>query len=157
MSEVRNKRNFQKKSECRPNKKEGNGFTFIEVVVGIALMAVAVLGLAQLFTYSVLNNARSEKMTSASFLAQQQIDFIRNLPADELNKWVLGDVDEFVDINLDGANDFRRITRVQYAADFWDVRVLVFSIAQQDGAVGTLISDPMKYKVLADVNTIVSR
>lgn len=157
MSEIRNKRNNPKKCECNPNQERENGFTLIEVIVGIALMAVAILGLAQLFTYSVLNNARSEKMTSATFLAQQQIDFIRNLPADELNKWVLGDVDELVDVNLDGTNDFRRITRVQYAADFWDVRVLIFSIAQQNGAVGTLISDPMKYRVLADVNTIISR
>jgi len=157
MSKVRNKRNTPKKSECIPNKEKGNGFTFIEVLVSMALVAVAILGLAQLFTYSVLNNARSERMTSATFLAQQQIDFIRNLPADELNKWVVGDVDEFVDVNLDGTNDFRRITRVQYAADFWDVRVLVFSIAQQDDAIGTLISNPMDYKVLADVNTIVSR
>ena len=145
------------KSEYPMNKENEKGFTLIEVLVGIALVAVAILGLAQLFTYSVLNNARSERMTSATFLAQQQIDFIRNLPADELNKWVLGDVDEFVDVNLDGINDFRRITRVQYASDFWDARVLVFSIAQQNQAVGTLIANPMDYKVLADINTIISR
>jgi prepilin-type N-terminal cleavage/methylation domain-containing protein len=146
-----------KKRVCNREKEKESGFTLIEVVVAIALVAVAILGLAQLFTYSVLNNARSERMTNATFLAQQQIDFLRNLPADELNKWVLGDVDEIVDVNLDGINDFRRITRVQYAVDFWDVRVLVFSIAQQGKAIGTLISNPRDYKVLADMNTIVSR
>ncbi|MFC2163394.1 prepilin-type N-terminal cleavage/methylation domain-containing protein [Acidobacteriota bacterium] len=157
MNKVRNKGNSPKKSECNQSNEKKDGFSLIEVLVGLALVAVAILGLAQLFTYSVLSNSRSERMTSSTFLAQQQIDFLRNLPADELNKWVLGDVDEFVDVNLDGTNDFRRITRVQYAADFWDVRVLVFAIAQQDRAIATLIADPMKYKVLADVNTIVSR
>jgi len=157
MRKVNKTQNSARPGECSGTTKTETGFTLIEVVVGIALVAVAILGLAQLFTYSILNNARSERMTNATFLAQQQIDFIRNLPADELNKWVLGDVDEFVDINLDGTNEFRRITRVQYAADFWDVRVLIFSIAQQNVAIGTLISNPMDYKVLADMNTIVSR
>lgn len=145
----------ERKSDSRREKKKG--FSLIEVIVGISLVAVAILGLAQLFTYSVLNNARSERMTNATFLAQQQIDFLRNLPADELNKWVVADVDEFVDVNLDGTNDFRRITRVQYAGDYWDVRVLVFSIAQQERTVTALINNPMDYKVLADINTIVSR
>jgi prepilin-type N-terminal cleavage/methylation domain-containing protein len=157
MSKFRNKIfNLGKWKSCGEGEKD-KGFSLIEVLVGIALVAVAILGLAQLFTYSVLNNARSERMTSATFLAQQQVDFLRNLPADELNKWVVTDVDEFVDVNLDGQNDYRRITRVQYAGDYWEIRVLVFSIAQEQMALATLISNPMDYKVLADVNTIISR
>ncbi len=157
MIKVRNKRNNPKKRSGDRFKEKESGFSLIEVLVGISLVAVAILGLAQLFTYSILNNARSERMTSATFLAQQQIDFIRNLPADELNKWVVSDVDEPVDVNLDGIDDYRRITRVQYAADFWDVRVLVFPVAQQGIAIATLFANPMDYKVLADINTIVSR
>lgn len=157
MNEARNKICNPKKCEGRGEREKEKGFSLIEVLVGISLVAVAILGLAQLFTYSVLNNARSERMTNATFLAQQQVDFIRNLPADELNKWVVADVDEFVDVNLDSINDYRRITRVQYAGDYWEVRVLVFPIAKQEEAIGTLLSDPQLYRVLADVNTIVSR
>jgi prepilin-type N-terminal cleavage/methylation domain-containing protein len=133
------------------------GFSLIEVLVGIALLAVAVLGLVQLFTYSILNNARSERITRGTFLAQQQIEFIRNLPTTELTNLLVGDVDELVDVNTDGTNDFRRITRVQFSGALYDVRVMVFPIARQGVAIGDLFTDPMQHRVLADVNTIISR
>ncbi len=133
------------------------GFSLIEVLVGIALLSVAILGLAQLFTYSILNNSRSERITSGTFLAQQQIEFIRNLPSNELANLLVGDVDELVDVNTDGTNDFRRITRVQFSGSMYDVRVMVFPIARQGVAIGDLFTDPMQHRVLADVNTIISR
>lgn len=133
------------------------GFSLIEVLVGIALLAVAVLGLVQLFTYSILNNARSERITRGTFLAQQQIEFIRNLPTTELTNLLVGDIDELVDVNTDGTNDFRRVTRVQFSGALYDVRVMVFPIARQGVAIGDLFTDPMQHRVLADVNTIISR
>jgi Tfp pilus assembly protein PilV len=84
----------------------------IEVVVGIALVGVALLGLAQLFVLSVMNNARSDSMTNAVFLAQQQIDFLRNLSAAELQNLALSPIDELMDINSDGTVDFRRVTQL---------------------------------------------
>ncbi|MCP2620103.1 prepilin-type N-terminal cleavage/methylation domain-containing protein, partial [Candidatus Aminicenantes bacterium AC-334-K16] len=61
------------------------GMTFIEALVGIALMAIAVIGLAQLFTYGILNNSRADRIANATFLAQQQIEFLRNLTGPELS------------------------------------------------------------------------
>ncbi len=133
------------------------GFSMIEVVVGIALVGVALLGLAQLFCLSVMNNTRSDSMTNATFLAQQQIEFLRNLPADELNNLSLSPVDELMDINSDGITDYRRITQLVASGFYWNVRVLVFPGLQAQVELANIIASPTEYKVRADLNTIISR
>ena len=139
------------------NDAKSKGFSMIEVVVGIALVGVALLGLAQLFCLSVMNNARSDAMTNSIFLAQQQIDFLRNLSADELHNLSLSPIDELMDINSDGIVDFRRITQLQTSGFYWNVRVMVFSGLQAQVAMDNLIASPSEYRVRADVSTIISR
>jgi prepilin-type N-terminal cleavage/methylation domain-containing protein len=110
----------------RSGKKPRQGFSLIEVIIGIALVAIAVLGLAQMFTLAIMNNLRSERIANASFLAQQQIDVMRNLTSDELTTLTSGNgvdlngdgnmdilKDEALDINSDGQLDYRRITEIQ--------------------------------------------
>ena len=135
----------------------GKGFTLMEVVIGIALVGIALLGLAQLFTYSVMNNSRSERITAATYLAQQQIDALRSLTADELNTLTAGIIDEVLDINNDGTNDFRRLTQVQDTGTNWSVRVLVFSAEVLNESAETLTQNPAQYRVKADVNTVITR
>lgn len=139
------------------NDAKSKGFSMIEVVVGIALVGVALLGLAQLFCLSVMNNARSDAMTNSIFLAQQQIDFLRNLSADELHNLSLSPIDELMDINSDGTVDFRRITQLAASGFYWNVRVMVFSGLQAQVAMDNLIASPSEYRVRADVSTIISR
>ena len=139
------------------NDTKSKGFSMIEVVVGIALVGVALLGLAQLFCLSVMNNVRSDAMTNATFLAQQQIDFLRNLRADELYNLSLSPIDELMDINSDGIVDFRRITQLATSGFYWNVRVLVFTGLQAQVELENLIASPAEYQVRADANTIISR
>ncbi|NOR21813.1 MAG: prepilin-type N-terminal cleavage/methylation domain-containing protein [Candidatus Aminicenantes bacterium] len=139
------------------NDAKSKGFSMIEVVVGIALVGVALLGLAQLFCLSVMNNARSDAMTNSIFLAQQQIDFLRNLSAPELYNLSLSPIDELMDINSDGTVDFRRITQLAASGFSWNVRVMVFSGLQAQVAMDNLIASPSEYRVRADVSTIISR
>ena len=141
------------------NKFSGNkkGFTLVEALVGIFLVGVAVLGLAQMFTYSVLMNGRAEKIATASFLAQQQIESLRDLTAGELNLLVGSDIDELLDVNLDTTIDYRRITRIQMSNQFWDVRVLVFSAEQQNTTLDQLMQDPQAASVKAQLHTMISR
>ncbi len=139
------------------NDAKSKGFSMIEVVVGIALVGVALLGLAQLFCLSVMNNARSDAMTNSIFLAQQQIDFLRNLSANELHNLSLSSIDELIDINSDGIVDFRRITQLAASGFYWNVRVMVFSGLQAQVAMDNLIASPSEYQVRADVSTIISR
>jgi prepilin-type N-terminal cleavage/methylation domain-containing protein len=138
-------------------KRKNEGFSLIEVLVGIAIVAIAMLGLAQLFTYSVMTNSRAERMSNATFLAQQQIDYHRNLTSDELNALTSGTNDEQIDVNLDGSIDYRRLTAIQMSGVFWEIRVLVFSAEQLSTSLADLVGDPQQYAVKADVSTIISR
>ncbi len=154
--------------------RKARGFSLIEVIIGIALVAIAVLGLAQMFTLGVLNNLRSERIASASFLAQQQIDVMRNLTSDELTSLTSGDSldlngdgspeilkDESLDINSDGQFDYRRITDLLATSSGanlqFEVRVLVFSAEQMTVSRAQLILNPMNYRVQSRVNTVISR
>jgi len=154
----------------RGQSKRRSGFSLLEVVVGIALVAIAVLGLAEMFTLSVLNNMRSDRITSASFLAQQQIDVLRSLTSAELslvassaavdlNNDGTNDFfrDELIDINQDNLNDFRRITDVQTYGTAWLVQVFVFTAEQFNADQGDLISNPQDHRVRARLSTVVHR
>lgn len=129
----------------------------VEVLVGLAIVAIGMLGLAQLFTYTVLSNARADRMSNAVFLAQEQIDSIRNLTADELTTLGASTGDEQLDINLDGTVDYRRVTLVQPNGISWDVRVFVFAADQLDTSVSDLAQDPELHKVKASMSTVISR
>jgi prepilin-type N-terminal cleavage/methylation domain-containing protein len=139
------------------NDAKSKGFSMVEVVVGIALVGVALLGLAQLFCLSVMNNSRSDAMTNATFLAQQQIEFLRNLSAEELQNLSLSPIDEQIDINNDGLVDYRRITQLQTSGFYWNVRVLVFPGLQAQVALDNLLANPSEYQIRADMGTIISR
>jgi type II secretory pathway pseudopilin PulG len=152
----------------RQNKKPG--FTLVEAVIGIALVAIAILGLAQMFTLSVLNNMRSDRITTASFLVQQRIDVLRNLTAAELslvasstavdlNNDGTNDLvrDELIDINLDNLNDYRRITDVQTYGTAWQVQVLVYTAEAFGASEADLISSPQAHRVRARAGTIIHR
>jgi len=146
-----------KKRQRKAGKKGSEGFSLIETTIAIALVGVALLALAQLFTYSVMNNQRSDRMTNSTFLAQQQIDFLRNFTATDLNTLAMSPVDEQIDVNNDGNIDFRRVTRVQASGFVWEVRVQVFPVSQLGVDVDTLINYPSQHKVRADMSTVISR
>ena len=129
----------------------------VEVLVGLAIVGIALLGLAQLFTYSVMTNSRAERMSNATFLAQQQIDYHRNLTADELNTLAAGTNDEQIDVNSDGTIDYRRVTEIQASGISWEIRVLVFSAEELSRNVSVLVGDPQQYDVKANISTIISR
>jgi prepilin-type N-terminal cleavage/methylation domain-containing protein len=138
------------------------GFTLIEVLVATFLVGVAIMGLAQIFTLTILNNSRSERMANATFLAQQRIDFLRNMTTLELNTATLSDgtaipLDEQLDVNSDGTIDYRRITQIQSAGFYWDIRVLVFTSHLSTESSAQLLANPQQYRVMADMNTIISR
>ncbi len=56
------------------------GFTLIEVVVAIGLLAIAVAGLQSLLISSIRANSTASGMTAATTLAQQKIEQLRNTP-----------------------------------------------------------------------------
>lgn len=142
--------------------KPRRGFSLIEVLVGIFLVAVAVLGLAQLFLMAVANNRNADRAANAAFLAQQQIDWLRGFTSDELAAYAatgLADRDEILDLNQDGTNDFRRITSVAPAAGLtsFQVGVRVYSAEKLAESAQALIDDPGLHHPRAFVSTIITR
>jgi prepilin-type N-terminal cleavage/methylation domain-containing protein len=142
---------------CPKKTARKRGFSLIEAVVGIALMGVAALGLAQLFTYSILVNSRADEISNATFLAQQQIDALRDLTASELNLLTAGKVDEVIDQNNDGTYDYRRITEVQLSIDRWEVKVIVFPGENLGQSADVLFQNPGQYHAMANISTVISR
>jgi prepilin-type N-terminal cleavage/methylation domain-containing protein len=147
----------------RMTRKQGNrkGFSLIEVLIGVFLVAVAVLGLVQLYTMAIMNNVRAGEIANATFLAQQEIDYLRTLTRDELSTFPdsgRGESDDdLIDVNADGTTDYRRLTNVTFQDTAFQVRVLVFPPAQALVSRSTLVADPDRYKVRASLNTVISR
>lgn len=142
-------------------KKHARGFSLIEVLVGIFLVAVAVLGLAQLFLVAVANNLQADRVANATFLAQQQIDWLRGFTAEELNAYTgtsLESRDEVLDLNVDGTNDFRRIMGISLADGTFHVTVHVYSADKISGLSATdLLADPDHYRPRALISTLIGR
>jgi prepilin-type N-terminal cleavage/methylation domain-containing protein len=141
--------------------KHHRGFSLIEVMVGLFLVAVAVLGLAQLFLVAVANNLKADRVANATFLAQQQIDWLRGFTFDELNAYAVTTLesrDELIDLNLDATNDYRRITDFRIAGDTFQVRIYIYS-AEKFGIASpaVLIADTDLHRPRALITTIITR
>lgn len=139
------------------------GFTFIEVLIMLALVVVVFVGLIQLFQLSLLQNLRANEMSNAIFLAQQQIDYLRTLTADELaffpNPQLGESNDELLDINQDGTIDFRRLTVIEISSDGlgFNVRVLIFPVTASEKKRDELLANPERYRVRANIYTVITR
>ena len=62
----------------RPLNKKG--FTLIEILVGLIILAIGLLGIAGMQVTSVKGNFFSKNLTQASFVAQDRLEFLKNLP-----------------------------------------------------------------------------
>ena len=136
--------------------KHHRGFSLIEVMVGLFLVAVAVLGLAQLFLVAVANNLKADRVANATFLAQQQIDWLRGFTFDELNAYA-PTTDEIIDLNRDGTNDYRRITDFRIAADTFQVRIYIYSAEKFGIDANEIIADTDLHRPRALITTIITR
>ena len=142
-------------------KKNARGFSLIEVLVSLFLVGVAVIGLAQLFLVAVSNNVRADRIANATFLAQQQIDWLRGFTLDELTAYAgttLESRDEILDMNLDGTNDFRRVTEFRIAGDTFQALIHVYSAEKLGVSTASeLIADPDQHRPKALITTIITR
>ena len=121
-------------------KNKRKGFSIVEVLVGIALIAIALIG-----------------------LVQQEIDYLRSLTGPEMSTFpstARGEFnDEQLDLNQDGTIDYRRVTQVQAqaAGTGYDVFVLVFPPSQLGATRSSLLLNPDNFKVKAQIHTVISR
>jgi type II secretory pathway pseudopilin PulG len=145
----------------RPRAARRAGFSFIEALLSIALLGIAVLGLAQMFMLSIRNNQRSGEISQAMFIAQQQVDYLRTLTAAELNAFPSAargeSADEVLDVNRDGAVEYRRLTQLTLSGDLYTIKVLVFPPRELGTASASLYADPAGHTVRANMNTVIGR
>jgi len=137
------------------------GFSLLEVLIGMTILGIAVIGLAQLFVMSIANNKRGGEIGQATFLAQQQVDYLRNLTATELGSFPSvsqGESDdESINMNGDDTVDFRRLTRITASGSVFEVRILVFPPSQLGVPAETLSASPYDHRVRAILNTVIAR
>lgn len=138
-------------------KTKEEGFTLVETLVGVVLVAIAMLGLVQLILLSIANNTRADRMSNAVFLARQQIEQLRLLTSEELVTMVGAPLDEQLDLNQDGTLDYRRITTLQQSGIFYEARVLIFAADKMSESAGTLLADPEAHRARADITSLISR
>jgi type IV pilus assembly protein PilV len=56
------------------------GFTLIEVLVGLIILAIGLLGIAGMQITSVKGNYYSNGLMQGSYVAQDRLEFLKNLP-----------------------------------------------------------------------------
>ena len=61
-------------------KMKQKGFTLIEVLVGLVLLAFGLLAVAGMQTIAVKGNFFSHHLTQASYVGQERLEFLHNLP-----------------------------------------------------------------------------
>jgi len=58
------------------------GYSLIEVLIGITLLAIGLLALAGLQATSIKGNFFSNNVTQAVYISQDELEYLTNLPAD---------------------------------------------------------------------------
>jgi len=67
---------------ARKSRMNNRGFTLIEILLGLVLLAIGLLAAAAMQVTSVRGNFFSRYLTQASYAAQDRLEFIDNLPYD---------------------------------------------------------------------------
>lgn len=57
-----------------------NGFSLVEVIIGLVFLAIGLLAIAGMQTVAVRGNASSNNVMLATYAAQDGLEFLRNLP-----------------------------------------------------------------------------
>jgi type IV pilus assembly protein PilV len=58
------------------------GFSLIEVLIGLILLAIGLLAIALFQTTSIRGNFFSNNLTLATYVVQDRLEFLKNLPLD---------------------------------------------------------------------------
>lgn len=59
------------------------GFTLIEVLIGLIILAIGILAVAGMQITSIRGTAFSNSLTQASVIAQDRLEFIKSLPLND--------------------------------------------------------------------------
>jgi len=61
---------------------DNKGFTLLEVLIGLVILSIGLLAIAGMQITSTRGNFFSKNITEASYVAQDRLEFLNNLPLD---------------------------------------------------------------------------
>ncbi len=101
------------------NSKQIVGFTFIEVIVSLAVITIAILAIIQIFPFGVQTGKSAEQNTTAVALAQGKLEEFTAATYDDISAGTLEDHQRLSDNPTDTEYYYWRTTIVSYVdADF---------------------------------------
>lgn len=68
--------------------KRKSGFTFIEVIIAIAVFAIGVLAVLRLITQNLVTLDITQMRTNATFLAKESMELVYNMRDSNIAKWL---------------------------------------------------------------------
>jgi prepilin-type N-terminal cleavage/methylation domain-containing protein len=83
--------NFARSTRVRFGKRAEGGFSLVELMIAITVLAIGMAGLAVLFSTAIMNNSRSKGDTSGTMLAQTVLEKIAAQPANTAATFTLTD------------------------------------------------------------------
>jgi type IV pilus assembly protein PilV len=105
-----------------------DGFSLVEVLIALIFLAVGLLAIASLQITSVRGNFFSNNLMQATYVAQDRLEYLKNLPFDD-PLLSLGDHQD-VTTNISGI-DFNRAYRVGLNGNLKSVK---YTVSWNDGA-----------------------
>jgi len=116
--------------------KRTNGFTFIELLITLAVIAICFLPLMRMFSVSLEQVYVTEDLTTARYLAQEGMEKVKNLGFTEAQFEDLGDRWEpFLDkppLELNGKY-WRSLRKIVKGTDPLEIRIQVYQVSKYQG------------------------
>jgi len=96
-------------------KRRNRGYTIVEVLVGIVLLSVGILAVAQMQVMTMNSNKAANQKTTAITLAQDKAEYFRTIPYSTIGNTPLSDAvgsynRSWVVENNTPANNLKRVT-----------------------------------------------
>ena len=108
-----------------------NGFTLIEVVTGLVLLAIGLLAVVGMQLASVRGNSSSSNLTQASILAQHKLETLRTLDLTDANL-TAGHYDTAA--TGDGPIPNTIFSREYDVTDGTDIKTITITVRWNDGS-----------------------
>ena len=71
-------------------KQKNTGFTLVETLVAISIFTISILGMLSVLASSIANTTYAKQKMVATYLAQEGIEYIRNIPCQGMRDCVNG-------------------------------------------------------------------
>ena len=102
---------------CVSKRSNLNGFTMIELMVAVAILAMAILGILQAYSVSFMGMADARDRTVATNYAQEKMEELINKPFEDITDEILTDISgtkfkREVDVDDEVAGELIKVTTI---------------------------------------------